>query len=47
MGLNTLLGHVTDEKLKKLPGRVRNPERIQQHIEAFGLHLQGVSYRGI
>ena len=47
MALNTLLGQVTDEKLKKLPGRVRNPERIQQHIEAFGLHLQGVSYRGI
>ena len=47
MALNTLLGLVTDEKLKKLPGRVRNPERIQQHIEAFGLHLQGVSYRGI
>jgi len=47
MGLNTLLGQVTDEKLKKLPGRIRNPERIQQHIEAFGLHLQGVSYRGI
>ena len=47
MTLNTLLGQVTDEKLKKLPGRVRNPDRIQQHIEAFGLHLQGVSYRGI
>ena len=47
MTLNTLLGQVSDEKLKKLPGRVRNPDRIQQHIEAFGLHLQGVSYRGI
>jgi len=47
MTLNTLLGQVSDEKLKKLPGKVRNPERIQQHIEAFGLHLQGVSYRGI
>ena len=47
MALNTLLGQVNDEKLKKLPSRLRNHERIQQHIEAFGLHLQGVSYRGI
>ena len=47
MAINTLLGQVTDEQLRKLPGRVRNPERVQQHLEAFGLHLQGVSYRGI
>ena len=47
MALDTLLGQVTPEQLKALPGRIRNPERIQQHIEAFGLHLQGVSYRGI
>ena len=47
MALNTLLGQVTDEKLNKLPGRVRNPDRIQQHIEAFALFLQGSSYRGI
>lgn len=47
MGLQTLLGQVDEEKLKKLPGRVRNPERIQQHLNAFALHLQGVSYRGI
>ena len=26
---------------------MRNPERIQQHLNAFALHLQGVSYRGI
>ena len=47
MALQTLLGQVDPETLKKLPGRVRNPDRIQQHIEAFALHLQGVSYRGI
>ena len=47
MALQTLLGQVTSEQLKALPGRIKSPERIQQHIEAFGLHLQGVSYRGI
>ncbi len=47
MGLNTLLGRVTDEQVKALPARLRSPKRIQQHLEAFGLHLQGVSYRGI
>ena len=47
MGIETLLGHATDEQLKKLPGRVRSPERVKQHLEAFALHLQGVSYRGI
>ena len=47
MSLNTLLGRVTDEQVKALPARLRSPERIQQHLEAFGLHLQGVSYRGI
>lgn len=38
---------MTPEQLKKLPGRIRNPERVQQHIDAFALRLQGVSYRGI
>ena len=47
MGIETLLGHATDEQLKKLPGRVRSPERVKQHLDAFALHLQGVSYRGI
>ena len=47
MALNTLLGQATDEQLKKLPGKVRNPDRIKQHLDAFALHLQGVSYRGI
>ena len=47
MGIETLLGQATDEQLKKLPGRVRNPERVKQHLDAFALHLQGVSYRGI
>lgn len=47
MGLNTLLGQPTPEQLKALPGRIRNPERIKQHLDAFALHLQGVSYRGI
>lgn len=47
MALKTLLGQVSDEQLKKLPGRVRSPERVQQHLDAFGLHLQGVSLRGI
>lgn len=47
MALQTLLGPVDPEAIKRLPGKVRNPDRIQQHIEAFALHLQGVSYRGI
>ena len=47
MALNTLLGQASPEALQKLPGRIRNPDRIQQHINAFALHLQGVSYRGI
>ena len=47
MGIETLLGQATDEQLKKLPGRVRNPARVKQHLDAFALHLQGVSYRGI
>lgn len=47
MNFDTLLGQVDSESIKKLPGRVRSPERIQQHINAFALHLQGVSYRGI
>ena len=47
MALSTLLGQVSEEALKALPGRIRSPERVQQHLDAFGLHLQGVSYRGI
>ena len=47
MALNTLLGRASPEAIKKLPGKIRNPDRIQQHIDAFALHLQGVSYRGI
>jgi hypothetical protein len=47
MALQTLLGQIDSETIRKLPGRVRNPDRIQQHIDAFALHLQGVSYRGI
>ena len=47
MALNTLLGQPSDEQIKALPSRLRNPERIQQHLDAFALHLQGVSYRGI
>ena len=47
MALNTLLGRASPEAIKKLPGKIRNPDRIQQHINAFALHLQGVSYRGI
>ena len=47
MAIETLLGHATDEQLKKLPSRVRNPDRVKQHLDAFALHLQGVSYRGI
>lgn len=47
MALSTVLGQVDPEKLKALPGRIRSPERIQQHLDAFGLHLQGVSFRGI
>ncbi len=47
MGIETLLGHATDEQLKKLPSRVRSPERVKQHLDAFALHLKGVSYRGI
>ena len=47
MALKTLLGQIDPEAIKKLPGKVRNLDRIQQHIDAFALHLQGVSYRGI
>ena len=47
MSLNTLLGQPTPEQIKALPARLRNPERIKQHLDAFALHLQGVSYRGI
>ena len=47
MGLRTLLGQVDSEQLKALPVRTRSPERVQQSIDAFALHLQGVSYRGI
>ena len=47
MGIKTLLGQVDDESLKKLPTRTRSPERVQQSIDAFVMHLQGVSFRGI
>lgn len=47
MGIRTLLGQVSEEHLKALPSRTRSPERVQQSIDAFALHLQGVSYRGI
>ena len=47
MSLNTLLGQPTPEQIKALPARLRNPDRIKQHLDAFALHLQGVSYRGI
>nr|BDD47046.1 hypothetical protein 1 [bacterium] len=47
MALNTLLGEVNEEQSKKLPSRLRNPERLQQSIDAFALRLQGVSFRGI
>lgn len=47
MGIKSLLGQVTDEQLKALPGRVRSPQRVQQHLDAFALHLQGVSDRGV
>ena len=47
MTIETLLGQATDKQLKKLPGRIRNPDRVKQHLDAFALHLQGVSYRGI
>ena len=47
MGIQTLLGQVSDEHLKALPTRTRSPERVQQSLDAFALHLQGVSYRGI
>jgi hypothetical protein len=47
MALSTVLGQVDSEKLKALPGRIRNPERIKQHLDAFGMYLQGVSFRGI
>ncbi len=47
MSLNTLLGQPTPEQIKALPARLRNPERIKQHLDAFALHLQGVSFRGI
>ena len=47
MAIETLLGQATDKQLKKLPGRIRNPDRVKQHLDAFALHLQGVSYRGI
>lgn len=47
MSLRTLLGQVDPERIKALPGRIRSPERVQQHLDAFGLYLQGVSFRGI
>ena len=46
MALRTLFGQVANGP-KKLPRKLRSPERVQQSIDAFGLHLQGVSYRGI
>lgn len=47
MSIRTLLGQVDSESLKVLPSRTRSPERVQQSIDAFALHLQGVSFRGI
>ena len=47
MALKTLLGQIDPEAIKKLPGKVRDLDRVQQHIDAFALHLQGVSFRGI
>lgn len=47
MALRTLLGQVTSKQLNALPGRTRSPERVQQSLDAFALHLQGISYRGI
>lgn len=47
MGLQTLLGQIDSSQLKKLTNRTRSPERIAQNVDAFAMHLQGVSYRGI
>ena len=47
MGIRTLFGQVDPEKLKALPVRTRSPERVEQSINAFAMHLQGISYRGI
>ena len=47
MGIQSLLGQVSDEKLKELPSRQRNALKVQQHLNAFALHLQGVSDRGV
>ena len=46
-GFDTLLAPVTDEQIKKLPSRLRNRAKIEAHLTAFALHLQGCSHRGI
>ncbi|AII41842.1 hypothetical protein KR100_00260 [Synechococcus sp. KORDI-100] len=47
MGIQSLLGQISDEKLKELPGRQRNALKVQQHLNAFALHLQGLSDRAV
>ena len=47
MSIKSLLGQISDEKLKELPSRQRNAEKVQQHLNAFALHLQGLSDRGV
>jgi hypothetical protein len=51
MTFQTLLGQVTPEALEKIPvGRtrqVRNAKKVEQHLNAFALHLRGVSFRGV
>ena len=47
IGIQTLPGQVSDQHLEAPPSRTRSPEQVQQSLDAFALHLQGVSYRGI
>ncbi len=47
MAIQSLLGQISPEKLQELPPRQRNALKVQQHLNAFALHLQGLSDRAV
>ena len=47
MGLSSLIRQVKPEDLEKLPSRQRNMAKVEECLNAYGLHLQGLSQRGV
>jgi len=47
MGLSSLIRQVRPEDLEKLPTRQKNMAKVEEYLTAYGLHLQGLSQRGV